>query len=386
MQPLDQTSQAQPMYRSEDEIDLIDLIGFLWKIRRFIATGIFLGIVTAASVAYVGQKKAADPANQGMTFTIPLAEDTTSSKQEPSLESEDRLKKINEMLTLPATARIFVATLVDARVLTPPVTGREAALSWFISQQKIETEKQKLAKLAIGTAGDLQFTGTWPQTADMKVVASAVVDGLNKMIDGFNAQASHALDAKRQISRDKISQMIKIRAQINAMLFRLTETLGPVSPLNEALLTGQPANPAAPGSETEWSKVIRVLGLLESKGKINAAQSEAEKQKLAQLQDEYLALLPIGPIESKDKKETPSPTGLLLKFNPHPEWTSPEGESQLVSQSTVDVPGVKSSLKKSPMVLIVLGILLGGFVGTLSGGVWQFWRANQSRLKAALSS
>lgn len=385
MQPLDQTSQVQPYYRSEDEIDLIDLIGFLWKIRRFIAVGIFLGIVTASSLAFLGHKKAADPANLGMTFSIPLSEDAASSKQEPSLSSEERINKINEMLTLPTTAKVFVSTLVDAHVMTPPSTPQQAALSWFISQQKIETDKQKLAKVSVGPAGEIQFIGTWPQSADIKIVANAVVDGLNRMIDAFNNQAGHALEAKRQVSRDKIAQIIKIRTQINAMLFRLTDLLGPINPVNEALISAQPANPAALGSETEWSKVIRVLGLLEAKGKITPAQFDVENQKLAQLQEEYLALLPITPTDTTVKKDT-APTGLLFKFAPHPDWTSPDGKSQLVSETSIEASGVKSSLKKSPMILIVLGILLGGFVGTLCGGLWQFWRANQSRLKEALSS
>jgi hypothetical protein len=385
MQPLDQTSQVQPYYRSEDEIDLIDLIGFLWKIRRFIAGGIFLGIVTASSLVFLGQKKAADPANLGMTFSIPLSEDAASSKQEPSLSSEERINKINEMLTLPATAKVFVSTLVDAHVLTPPSTPQQAALSWFISQQKIETEKQKLAKVSVGPAGELQFVGTWPQSADIKIVATAVVDGLNRMIDAFNNQAGHALEAKRQVSRDKIAQIIKIRTQINAMLFRLTDMLGPVNAVHETLISAQPANSAVLGSETEWSKVIRVLGLLESKGKITQAQFDAENQKLAHLQEEYIALLPITPTDTTVKKDT-APTGLLFKFAPHPDWTSPDGKSQLVSETPIEASGVRSSLKKSPMVLIVLGILLGGFAGTLGGGLWQFWRANQSRLKEALSS
>jgi hypothetical protein len=384
MQHLEQTSQPNLVYRPDDEIDLVDLIGFLWRIRRYIAAGVGIGVLGATALSVVGQRKAADPSNKQIAYSVPLIEDESSTTIDPTLTPEERLTKINDMLITPETAKVFLNTLSENGLNLQSGLDPTAQLSFFLAQQKNEADKQKLAKVSTWAGGGLVFTGSWATQIEPARAAAAVVQGLNRMIDAYNAQITTRIEARRHITREKMAAMLHIRAQISAQLFELKDRLGPTTPLTDALLASPAPVSTTPGSETEIIKVIRVLGLLEHTKKITPQEAQTEKSKLARLQEEYVALLPY-PQATTDGKKEQKPTGVLYKVSA-PKVSGVGSDAEPIAQPALESSPFKSGLNKSPMILVVLGILLGGFLGTLVGGFAQFWRTNQARIRSALTS
>ena len=201
MQHLEQTSQPNLVYRPDDEIDLVDLIGFLWRIRRYIAAGVGIGVLGATALSVIGQRKAADPSNKQIAYSVPLIEDESSTTIDPTLTPEERLTKINDMLITPETAKVFLNTLSEDGLNLQSDLDPTAQLSFFLAQQKNEADKQKLAKVSTWAGGGLVFTGSWATQIEPARAAAAVVQGLNRMIDAYNAQITTRIEARRHITR-----------------------------------------------------------------------------------------------------------------------------------------------------------------------------------------
>jgi hypothetical protein len=292
---------------------------------------------------------------------------------------------LNDMLRSPDSAKTFVTALAEGGINLLPASEKTMPIAWFVSQQTADNNAQKLAKLSSWAGGGLVFTGTWMSQSSADAVGGVVVNALNKMIETYNRQVTANFEARKAGQKKKSEDFVLTQTKIAATLFRLAGLLGPLSKTDELLLTAPVGAASAKGTEAlDLDRATRILGLLELQGRMKPEEARQERSHLVALKEELLDQGPalVDPV-GKDGLSATSPRILY-------EIILPPDSSELAGTPTAEAGGPNSGLRagltKGPAVMAVLGILLGGFLGTILGGLTHFLKTNWPRLRATIAS
>ena len=373
---------------AEDEIDLVDVIVFFWKIRYILATGAILGLLcgwlsthitgsTSASMA-----STAPSSSSSFSYQFALQEDFIAAQT--ALDRPARMALLNELLQRSDTMWIFFETLSKSlpelnKAWSPPSDSFAALMS---TQQ--DEKQRSIWVTESDKTGEILFHVKIPVKIEDIALLTAVTAAFNQVVTEVN-QRQHANYEKNieslTVSRHKL---LSTEAAASGQLFRLVKQYkGQQADLTPFLIKYESVGAAGTQKDVNIyfkqtiDNIVRMIGILEVTGAIDAKQAESEKTKVQSFLADYKATLFTlsGPatVASRD---------LLAPLLAFPQ--SVKVSNQPSDKATADVLSAAPKARISTRLL--LGVFLGLFFAFLLGGIKIFVATNLPRIKEAISN
>jgi hypothetical protein len=410
-----------PMYgyqNSSDEIDLVELLGFFWKIKLEILLGVIVGVLGGAFVALKVL-----PVN--FKTQIPLS----LEKSEPALADPKKfVEAFNASLNSAETARSLWRSVLNqspelGRVMRDAnITDESLAASQALSSNP---EKSPLRLRESASPRDfildvnLPIQGLTSRSGDLFAAAiqhvmsgSAAAENeklsASGKVPGTPANAAASAGAAGAAGGSALEPMDEFRDQllkakqdylkIEFLLNKLSRSLPEYASFMAATdsdMKGLHFNLASSEGgiaeaqeqfvvQAQYERMQRLVALLLAEGRMKTDEARDTVQRAQQIRDEIFQLLPLARREAQKANATPGhrrPGGK----------DSARGASPLAMMPTL----VSASLNGAALTLeepiskrkiaFVLGAFLGAFAGFAIGGLRVFVKKNGNRLREVLA-
>jgi hypothetical protein len=358
---------------ASDEIDIVDIMAFLWRIRYML----LIGIVAGASLGLLFGKLKSAPAGYYVSSVVL----SPAVEEDNVLPVASQIEQLNKIVTTPASGR----TLFEGVAKELP----EFSLIWLEDQKQGGTnqafnafmKQQKADKGGVPRA--IEFS---PHTDQKSIVLTLSLpksyDGarlLEKIIAGVNALARHykndLKENEKKIFEHTSALSIKkltLQAEISARYYRLIQSARERKIDISNLFAGRPFYGAAEKADSFdllLDQTVMLTGILTAAQAITPQQADKMRLDLLTLRGEYQTMtkrlkerLALSERRELSEYQSDMPPDL-------------SGEPQFISQGKTH----------SAVGLMLLGAFLGAFGAGVMGSVIIFFRANWSRLRAAAS-
>ena len=361
---------------SNDEIDLVDIIVFIWRLRYIISVCIFLGIFggwlsVRFSNMHVGS---ASPHQVGYYgYQIPLQENLEGNWA--ALDRPTRIGLMNKLLQRAETAKPFFDAIYQAspEMATMWKDPLEAYTGFIIAQQDEKLQQAVITEVSKG--GDLALNLKLPAKFDTTTIYQAATDGLNLLIGDFNKQRLEKYARNIGVVASNEQKLLAIRAAASGDLFRLVkEYKGPQGDLELFLEKLDIKQEESVHFKQTVDNIVRMIGMLEATKAIDAKRSEVERSRVLALIHDYKATI-------------------IMQTN-----QGITGDRELLTPLRTDALSIQAGLKSGEKidyafagaaptsVRLILGMFIGGFMGLLLGGIRVFIKSNWKRIKDAAAS
>lgn len=414
------SSLAQPAHGyppPSDEIDLVELLGFFWKIKFEIVAGLIIGLIGGAAVAYrvlpVVYKT-----------QIPLSLD----KSEPQLaDAKKFVETFNATLNSTETARLIWRSVFNQS----PELGRvfkDAGLTdeSLATSQALSAAPDKAPLRLRESASPRDFvldvslpvTGLTTRSGDVFAaaiqhafsgVASAAdsekLDGSAKPVSaapgaaGSAGASGAAGGAPIEVQDEFREQLLKAKQdylKIEVLLNKLSRTLpeftsfmavadADLRALNVNLTAGGAAMAEAQEQFTvqaQYERMHRMVALLLAEGRMKPDEANDTVQRAQQIREEIFELIPLA---RREAEKLAAAGGLRKQHGKDGVRAGIPLMPTLISASlngsamTIEQPVSKRKIS------LVLGAFLGAFAGFAFGGLRIFLKKNGHRLREVVA-
>lgn len=410
------SSLAQPMHGyppPSDEIDLVELLGFFWKIKFEIVAGLIIGLIGGAAVAYrvlpVVYKT-----------QIPLSLDKT---EPPLADAKKFVETFNSTLNSTETARLIWRSVSNQS----PELGR-------VFKDAGLTDESLAASQALSSAPDkapLRLRES-ASPRDFVLDVSLPVQGLNtRSGDVFAAAIQHAFSgvasaadsdklagsakpataagpagaagaaggAPIEVQDEYREQLLKAKQdylKIEFLLNKLSRTLPEFTSFMaaaEADLRALNVNLTAAGAamaeaqeqfavQAQYERMHRMVALLLAEGRMKPDEANDTVQRAQQIREEIFGLIPLA---RREAEKIAAADGLRKQHGKDGVRAGIPLMPTLISASlngsamTIEQPVSKRK------IALVLGAFLGAFAGFAFGGLRIFLKKNGHRLREVVA-
>lgn len=340
------TSQEYPSGTERiNELDLVDIIVFIWRWRVLLAISILIGSMGGAGLGFYTPKRLVTSQQIG-TWLVTVG--TLSADQSLTDQIPFALKS-------PLAASAFKAMPTDSETL--PQSILTALISWH----------NKLLSNPSQTNPAIEIYG---QKAVFRIDAPSDIDGavLSKNIVAF---ANLAIDRYN----DQIVRPFKnLESNLEAAQLELSKITFEVIRLFESKST----TPTVVSSEILKALVNHSSGQL-AKSEIyfllgGIPDSAPEKQTL---------LLAFQKAEKIADTESHLVEDYVKRFPPNGPSMAPKLDPSSIIESNFQDSLINDS-KRNPIVYSIVGGFLGGLFATFLASIWQFAKANRARIRQGL--
>ncbi len=345
--------QKSPLSPSEDEyIDMIDVIGFLWRAKLWVITGIVIGITCAAVTVY-SKKPPVYVTSLPITLEVAAA-----------LNPDAIVAKFNQFIDRP-----------DLKAALPGVAllGGKMPFKLVSSGSNLGLE---VSRLSAEASGDEAMKAAEGLTIAARALNKKMTDAA-KSAESAITQVSQGIDIEADFA--KVAQMqASDEAPVKAKLFALESKLGQKSGMRP--VPSIIVNAGAVSGTSVGDDVLRLLGALE--GKISAAERAAVITEYSSLVGQIRAIQAkyVQPINEMTAGMASLSAGIIKSA------TGDLGEVPVV---VVDKAAFKASVaagtheryESKRTLFIALGLILGGMLGLMAYGVRLFIAENRERIQ-----
>lgn len=340
-----------------DELDLVDIIIFLWRWRLLIVISTLTGLTFGAVLAFYKSKVSPSLPQNG---TWSLVVNTSPRSQISPASPVSGVAQVAPLLT------DQISTALRSPLATLDFSPEKPDLSSQPFQKILTSWHAKLTSSSPATPPVLEFKGSTvyfrieaPSGLDGTLLSQALIKTANQTISRYNQEVVtpfQKLEAERDIALLNLSK-------INFDVIRLFETKSSTpSALNVEILKSLVNNSSGPIAK---SGVYFLLG--------GIPDSIPEKKTLLK---DYLqtdeAVARDRTISEEYKKRYP-PNG--PNFAPTLEQAT---------SLTFDAAAAPPITSFNPIVYLIIGGFLGGGFSMMIALVWQFARANSTRIRQGL--
>ena len=336
--------QKNPESQTYEEIDLIDVIGFFWRSRVLVGSGVILGLLAAATLWFIKRPSAAG--------AIPVSDITFELA---AANNEDA-----GLASLPLQLTSFVKTPDGARALAEGMAAALGSKPWPIDDWASKLQAGNGFLKSIELSDSLILVTLHNPGVSEDEFKQAVPEAMNAVISKFNQNfANMAATLTQETVKAQLRLgLIKVKA---LQLFDRHVNLSPS--LQKTVIEGMMKELAA------TSKPEAVTFLLAA-----IPDSEAQKVELVSAYrrsyQDYESLQAQGKALAK--------TLNLEQVAP----ISPLGDVKGVRSVNVSVASIGNRLVQKLPVVLTLGLLVGGMLGTFCALLRAFWIGNRQRLEA----
>jgi hypothetical protein len=349
-----------------EELDIIDVMAFLWHARNYILGGMLLGAFFGLGYSVV--RKQAEPAltsqasltsdakiNYRTEFQLRLKSDPKDNK------SAERINKMSELFTQPQVLRIFQETIAEK--------WPEVARKWSgqIPENFVAANPSTAPR-----PGVLRLTLTLPITVEPEQLTEVMGDIVARINSSVIAPHDHEAASRNKLEMEHLSQLkveyMKQKSRLNKIYFSLLKVSGE-QPQSESIT---------------FDRVLALVSKLETEKLINDAMEAQYYQELVDIQTK-LDELP-KQISAKSSQITQvllNPVSLDL--NEHV-TNSVETPSSTTEASQTSSPSPQAHPIRSPGFFAVLGIMLGLFSGLTVAAIKFFFERNWDLIRARINA
>ncbi|MCA2960665.1 MAG: hypothetical protein IOD12_10455 [Silvanigrellales bacterium] len=297
-----------------DEIDLVELLGFLLRIRNFVALGLVLGLLAGAAAVFL--------------FSKPSYSTRLSVTVDPaSLPAISDVKKLQEAhqgaLGSPELVGVaFKRILEQAPELAQRLQARGISLNGLVTTQTL-SERPALLKVSSQVSSqDFLLEASLPEAGMGKEAGRVLLDAFNEMAAEHNTRAVSILQESSknlvrqatkavqeaesnngQVQSQHQAEFTRIRSDLARLEYRLTRRAGGSSELLRFIETRRDppqtvrlVNGRDDGQRTvdtqvpnlDVDRVLRLAGALEEERKLSKEEAEVIRKDLANLQLSYI--------------------------------------------------------------------------------------------------
>ena len=207
---------------STDNLDLIDLVNFVWKVKGLLLGGVLLGAIVGMAWGYLSIKKIA----VSTSYEIVLEED--GSQHFTTLDFANRLSIISDMMSYPRFSELFFDGLQKAI----PKTSNAAE---SVSKENPESRTAELISMKSLQVADLGPTSiaafkrdrgflislSLPMKVKPEDLEGPLVDALNQVIEDFNSDSEKKYSSKEEKLREAQLVLNSIRTRAYSLYYRL---------------------------------------------------------------------------------------------------------------------------------------------------------------------
>lgn len=415
-----------PMYaypQPTDEIDLVELLGFFWKIKLEIALGLVVGVLGGAFVAF-----------QILPVTYKTQIPLSLDKSEPALpDAKKFVEAFNNTLNSTDTARLVWRSvfnqspelgrvLKDAELTDESLAARQALsanpekaplrLRESASPRDFVLDVSLPVRGLTQRSGDIfaaaiqhALSGTNLSEADKSNattgIASATVPGAAAATAGA---AGSAGGSPLQVQDDYREQLLKLKQEylkIEFLLNKLSRGLPEYqsfmasadSDLKAMHFTFPPATETTPMLmveaqeqfvvQAQYERMQRMVALLLAEGRMKAEEAGDTVQRAQQIRDEIFQLIPIA------RREAAKSVGTSFSSRKNKDGLrSGTSASLLPTLVSASLNGSALTLEEpvsKRKIALVLGAFLGAFAGFAFGGLRVFIQKNGRRLREVVA-
>jgi hypothetical protein len=332
------------MFYSRDEMDLVNIVGFVWKWKRWIAAGATSGLLLAAAlVAFVHLDSSADPQFVHWSATASFPKNLTQS------EIDSASIALGNFIENSIGNAAVVQSLVEASSQASNLSGDW--LSCFGSEHCL------LQKISMnGTT--VVIVANHPKNLKEEEVQRHLLIVLKKFVSKYNEQY-----ANKQGTRDR--ELSKVQSRIAQLRNKGLELFA-----QHSMLSSDSKNSimGAVTSQLLGEKTSDVFTFL------LGSVPDSNPQKIL-LTAEYEKLQATRETLIQKTKAVAKALG-VEKIVHLPEFAGINNFQLLPSERT----GLSNVVATKPLPIIVLGLLIGGFFGTLLAFGFAFWKRNCDRI------
>lgn len=416
--PMAAGSYAYVQNQPSDEIDLVELLGFFWKIKFEIILGAVLGIVTGAIIAF-----------KVMPVTYRTQISLVLDKNEiGAVEPKKLVESYNNALNRSDNARLVWRSVFNqspelARILKEVNLSDEVLASNQALADKPEKSPLRLRESASPSDFilDVQLPVEGLTQRSGELFASAIQMAFNTTSGAADvdkdapAQPTNAIApggapvqlAGREESNGVREQLIKARQELLKIEYLcsklgrgLTDFNAFVSSGDSDLKSLQVSIPAgaestaqalmpiasyeAIGVQGQFERIQRMTSVLLAEGRMKAEDANDTVTRAFQVRDDIFQLLPAA------RSEANRVGGLAMQRRSALRGEIRSGMSMPVLPILVpsSASGATLSLEEPESkrkIALVLGAFLGAFLGFASGGIRIFLKKNGQRLREVLA-
>lgn len=401
--------------QASDEIDLVELLGFFWKIRRDILIGLVVGILGGAAVAM-----------RVLPVTYKSEIPLSLEKTEPDLADPKKfLETFNNTLNSATVARSLWRSVFNQS----PELGRSV----------------KEAGLSDESLAASQVLGSAPDKAPLRLRESASgrdfvldvnlpVQGLSpRSSEAFAAAIQHAFSGRTAEDADKITtpgakvndgkaplevpdeyrdQLLRAKQdylKIEFLLNKLSRALpeyasfmaavdSDLKAVNISLTTTEMVEQFF--VQTQYERIHRMVALLLADGRMKPDEAKDTVQRAQQIRDEIQQLIPLARQEVESlpgaARELQRVSEFFAKRRASGKDAKDAKDSKFVSPQVLALPTLVSAningaafKLEEPIskrkIALVLGAFLGAFAGFAVGGLRIFVQKNSRRLREVVA-
>ncbi|NBW82509.1 hypothetical protein EBR21_12215 [bacterium] len=410
-----------PMYgyqNTSDEIDLVELLGFFWKIKLEIVLGVVVGVLGGAFVALKvlpvnyktqiplslekSEPALADPKKFVETFNASLNSAETARalwrsvlNQSPELGRVMRDANITDE-SLAASQALSANPEKSPLRLRESASPRDFILDITLPIQGLTSRSGDLFAAAIqhvvsgsATAENEKgsASGKIPATsANAAATAGAAGAAGGNALEPMDEFREQLLKAKQDYLKiefllNKLSRslpeyasfMSSADADMKALHFSVTVAEGGVAEAQEQFVV-----------QAQYERMQRLVALLLAEGRMKPDEARDTVQRAQQIRDEIFQLLPLARREAQKANATPGHKrtgGKDSARNSSPLAMMPTLVSASLNGAALTLEEPISKRK----IALVLGAFLGAFAGFAIGGLRVFVKKNGNRLREVMA-
>jgi hypothetical protein len=344
--PQDLAAEKNP--RVNHEMDLIEIVGFLWHSRFFVFGGAVLGVLGAASIWVANRSQEDLSAGTNIIWNAKLA----------AANGNDA-----DLLTIPAQLSSFLKTRMGSSAfyegLAKTIKLDENTLNDLSTKQ--QTGDGLVKSLGIDNSQlsiNIESNGILAEEEVRKALPLA----LNTTIDIFNNNLASMHGNLLEEGLEIQLKMSEIKIKSFQLFDRYVEFSPPVEKTIVESMIKELANNSSPDAITFLLAAV-------PNSAIQKSHLVAEYKKLHQANEALIS-------QSKALAKS-----IGVEYVTPLATLGPVSELTTVSSSALRF---SNSLWPKLPVLLILGSLLGGLVGTFLALLRSFWKNNRQRLKAVL--
>jgi hypothetical protein len=330
---------------ANEEIDLIDMIGFAWQSRYFILCGCALAFCIALFIWYSTKVKA-NNTDQNQNYQVQISGEVANDTN-PDLVA----RSLTKFSKTASGVEAFYQGLMKAS--NDPGLKNRIKMQDYI--QSFDTRNDTFFVVLSAPSG-------W----DVDQFKNTIPTALNSVIDAFNEKSEDLLRQRKTLAHQLTMTQLEFASikYKSLLLFEKYSTLP--SPSKQALLTGLGSEMATIDEDNSVLFMLNsLLGISkEAEGLIVDYEEILVKNSLIQEK-----------IRIQKKHEVDEPTNILPKF----------GKVVSIQPFLSSTGAAISSINQNILVLLTLALFGGTALGLILSAMSNFWRLNQQRLRQLLS-
>jgi hypothetical protein len=419
--PLPAGERPSPM----DEVDLVDVFAFFWKIRKYVISGAVLGAACTLAYAFLF-------VSPKYISKIPLSVDVKSL---PAITDSKKLKEtfLVVLSSLDGATAAFQSLLENSPQLAKNLQAMGVTVNQLVAAQvQTTSEAPPIVLSEVSGAGDFSVTLTLPERGLGVDVGKATLAGINAVVHYNNRRAVALKEessrrtiedaennykttenqfSKARMERELDSNSLKLRLSqleyrllklakqnqidVTPLLSGMTDTsLAKVSDLRKLIVS---VTSDRSDSAQQWrpeevklntDRVIRLLSALNEESKISKQNSEAAQKEIAILQDENTKNESLfSSIRAANQASLSNLFSAMEKrvldidrgANFLPQFTM----NEKLLEDSVYTQSFERRGTTRRIATVIVGMVMGAIFGSLIGLILRFLRVNQVRLRNA---